>query len=324
MFKKLNITTLLIILVIVAAIYVIIKFTGQNERNFRSQLTSFEEDEVTKVEYIKQGDKDKKVTIEKQDGQWKVVQGNQTYNADSNRVSRMVAMMKDLKVDRVAAKDKTQWKKYEVNDSLSTRVKYYGSGDLITDLYIGKFSMSKPDNQQQMRRRRRPRRNMTTFVRLAHEQPVYAVNGYLSRAFPGDAAKLRNRTLVNATTGNINGVDFAGKYNYTLSRSSGKWMIKDRPADSAKADGYIATLAGLRGNQFADISNKSELSQPVQTGVIDRTGKDPVTIKAYKAPDAKSYDYIIHSSQNDKAWFTSSNRLFEKIFKKPGYFRQAD
>ncbi|MCF8309030.1 MAG: DUF4340 domain-containing protein [Bacteroidales bacterium] len=324
MFKKLNITTLLIILVIVAAIYVIIKFTGQDERNFRSQLTSYEEERVTKIEYIKQGDKDKKVTIEKQDGQWKVVQADQTYNADSNRVRRMVTMMKDLKVDRVAAKDKAQWEEYEVNDSLSTRVKYYDNGDLLTDLYIGKFSMSQPDNQQQMRRRRNARRNMTTFVRLAHERPVYAVNGFLSRAFPGDAGKLRDRTLVNATKGNINGVDFAGKYNYTLSRSSGKWMIKDRPADSAKAAGYMGTLAGLRGNQFADISNKSELSQPLQTGVIDRTGKDPVTIKAYNAPETKSYDYIIHSSQNDEVWFTSSNRLFEKIFKEPDYFRQVD
>ncbi|MCF8231865.1 MAG: DUF4340 domain-containing protein [Bacteroidales bacterium] len=320
MFKKLNITTLLIVLAAVVAFYAITKLTGRDERNFKSQLTSFEEDKVTKIEYVKQGNTDNMVSVEKQDGEWKVVRENQSYSADSNRINRMISVMKDLKVDRVAAKDDAQWAEYKVNDSLSTRVRFYANDNLLTDMYIGKFSMSKPQNQQQMRRRRKPRRNMTTFVRLAHEQPVYAVNGYLSMAFPGDAEKLRDRTLVKATKGSIKSVDFAGKYNYSLDRSTGQWKIEGQPADSAKAAGYIGTLAGLRGNTFADIGNKSELSQPIQTSVIDRSNNDPVTIKAYKAPRKKPYDYIIHSSQNEQAWFTGKKNLFDKIFKEPGYF----
>ena len=55
MFKKLDLKTLVIILVGLLALYLVLDYASENERNFKSQLTHFTKDEVTKIEYTKKG-----------------------------------------------------------------------------------------------------------------------------------------------------------------------------------------------------------------------------------------------------------------------------
>lgn len=320
MFKKLDPKTLLIILVGLLGLYLVLYYTSENERNFKSQLTAFDEDEVTKIEYSKEGDSENKITLERKDNGWITAQNEKTYSADSERISRMISQLNRLNVDRVEAKGEDAWDNYKVNDALSTRVKMYGDDEMLTDVFIGKFSFSQPEGQQQSPNQRRPtRQDMTTYVRLAGDPTVYAVNGFLSRLFPGDVDQLRDRTLVEASNAGINQIDFSGKYTYVLKSKAGSWKVDDRPADSATAASYVNILKTIRGNSFADIQQES-LSEPVQTAVIERGNDTSITIKAYEATGSKGYDYVINSSANEKAWFTSEGELFDRIFKKPTHF----
>lgn len=320
MFKKMNLKTLLIILVVVLGVYLVLDYTREDERNFKSQLTSFDKDKVSKIEYYKKGDFKNSVIINRQDGRWFVDKNNKQYPADSNRVNRMLNLLHSLSVDRVEANSQDKWKKYKVTDSLSTRVKVYSNGEVLTDIHLGKFSFSQPPNQQRMQqRRKRSQQEMTSFVRLAGEKPVYAVEGLLTMSFPGDVNQLRDRTLVNVSKGNIKRINFSGKYNYSLSSQSGKWMVDSKPADSATAASYINILGSLRGNSFADVQ-KSNLGQPLQTAVIERGSNGAVTVKAFEAPQDEKYNYIINSSLNKEAWFTSERNLFDRIFKAPSHF----
>lgn len=320
MFKKIDSKTLIIILVGLLALYVVLDYTSENERNFKSQLTDFSTDEVTKIEYSKEGDSENRITLERKDKGWITTQREKTFSADSKRISRMIAQLHRLSVDRIEAKGKDKWENYKVNDALSTRVKMYADEELLTDIFIGKFSFSQPESRQQSPNQRRPnRQNMTTYVRLAGEETVYAVKGFLSRLFPGDVDQLRDRTLVDATNGEINKIDFSGKYTYSLNSGTGSWRVDNRPADSATATSYVNILKTIRGNSFADIQQES-LSEPVQTAVIERVNDTPITIKAYEAPGSKEYNYVMNSSVNKGVWFTSEGNLFGRIFKNPSHF----
>lgn len=320
MFKKLNLKTLLIILVVVLGIYLILDYTADNERNFKSQLTSFDKDDVTRIEYYKKGDYKNSIIINRKKNGWFVDKNNKEFPADSNRIKRMIDLLHNLSVDRVEAKNKERWKKYKVSDSLSTRVKMYSDGELLTDIHLGKFSFSQPPNQQNMQQqRKRSRQDMTTFVRLAGEQPVYGVEGLLSMSFPEDEGQLRDKTIVNASKGSINKIKFEGKYNYTLKSTSGRWMVDNQPADSATAASYVNILKSVSGSAFAD-AEEGTLDQPVQTAVIERTNDEAITLKAYEAADNMDYDYIINSSVNSEAWFTDERNLFSRIFKERAHF----
>jgi len=319
MFKKMNLKTLLIILVVVLGVYLILDYTGDNERNFKSQLTSFDKDDVTRIEYYKKGDYENSIIITRKNNGWFVDKDNNEYPADSNRVKRMIDLLHNLKVDRVEAKNKERWKKYKVSDSLSTRVKMYAGEELLTDIHLGKFSFSQPPKQQKMQQqRRRSRQNMTTFVRLAGEQPVYGVKGLLSMSFPENVGQLRDKTIVEAK-GSINRIKFSGKYNYALNSTSGRWMVDSQPADSATAASYVNILKSVKGSAFADVQ-ESALGKPAQTAVIERTNDESITIKAYEAPSNINSDYIINSTANSEAWFTDKRNLFSRIFKERAHF----
>lgn len=320
MFKKLELKTLIIILVGLLAFYLVLDYVSENESNFKSQLTTFDKDEVTKIEYIKKGNQKNRTILERKDDGWTTIKNDKKFSADNQMVGRLISQLYKLSVDRVEAKGKDKWENYKVNEASSTRVKMYAEDELLTDIFIGKFSFSQPEGRQKSPRRRRPNReNMTTFVRLAGEEEVYAVNGFLSRLFPEDVNQLRDRTLVDATNGEINKIEFSGKYNYSLNSGTGSWKVDNRPADSATAASYVSILKTIRGNSFADVRQES-LSEPIQTAVIERASDTPITIKAYEAPGSKGYDYVMHSSVNKGAWFTSEGKLFDRIFKKPSHF----
>lgn len=322
MFKKLNLKTLLVILAVVLGIYLIAQYTDDSERNFRSQLTTFTKEKVNRIVYTKKGDDANTVTLRDVPSGWELKQGEKTFAADTTRVARMINQLYNLRAERVAAKRRDKWEKYEVTDSASTYVRMFRDDELLADIHLGKFSYTQPDQKQQRRMqqsRRRPRGKMTTFVRLAGEEPVYAVDGFLSMNFPKDANKLRNRSLVDASQHAITRVDLAGKYDYSLEKGPAGWSVNGNPADSATAASYVGILSTMNGGKFAEVDPET-LTEPVQTAVIERANKEGITLKAYPAPQDEGYKYVINSSANEKAWFTSEKNLFTRIFKDKEHF----
>ncbi len=317
MFKKLNLKTLLIVLAVVAGLYLVSRQWGDNNRSFRDVITDFNPEKVTSFSYTKRGGEE--VSLKRAEGKWVVSQGGKDYKSDSARVAAMLRQISSLKTKQLAAMNKDKWEEYQVTDSAGTFVEVRGADGLLSSLYIGKFSYKQPDKAQQTPMRQ-PQGEMTTYVRVNGEKEVYAVDGFLSMAFPSDINRLRDKTLIDFTKSQARQITVAGKDNYTLKKGPRKWMINGQQADSAKMVSYLNTLTRFNGKQFAERENVNKedgwkLTIQLEDGSV-------IELNAYlKESDSDKASYLVTSTQNEKAVFIMEKTAIDRLFKKQSYFR---
>jgi uncharacterized protein YneR len=192
MFKKFSSGVLIIILIVLLGIYGAVRFAPSKERTFRDKVMTFDPSGVTGISIQNPGKPP--VEIELSSGNWMVKDNGQEFPADSNSIRGMLKQLSDLPTKRYAGKGKDAWKKYEVTDSAGTLVTLRFSGKKTAQVYIGKFSYSMPKDQQQQQQYRQQQGDMTTFVRLADEKDVYAVDGFLKMNFNRDASQFRAKS----------------------------------------------------------------------------------------------------------------------------------
>ena len=84
--------------------------------------------------------------------------------------------------ERVAGLDRSSWTEFRVSDSTGTHVVLEEDGDVISDFYVGRVAFSQPPQQQQgYGRNQNP--IIKSHVRVADDEKVYLVDGYLSLMF---------------------------------------------------------------------------------------------------------------------------------------------
>lgn len=315
MFRKLNIKTLVIILVVLVAIYFITDMIGDRERSFRSTLVEVDTARVTDVIINLPGD-DKQIQLMRTgSGQWEVSTGTETYTADKNVVKKILNQYVEMKPERVAATSPGKWTQYEVNDTTGINVVLKDDGKELANVYIGKFSYSQqPQTQVQNPYQQQQRGKMTSFVRLADEDKVFAVDGFLKMEYQKDINAYRNKSLVSVNKSDISRVvfNYPGKQ-FTLSKEEEKWMLDGQAADSAKTVRYLGKIARLNSSNFVDPSTP-KAEDAVQTVRIEGNNFSPVQIKAYPTTDT-TMKYVVTSSYNPDAEFDGSKaNLHEKVF----------
>ncbi len=168
----------------------------KGKSTYKEEIVSIDSDAVTAVYLYPQNNGGQEIKMEKDDtGNWNITDetGN-VQTGDSSKISGMISMLETIKPQRVVSKNKEKWKEYKVEGSESTRVKVLEGSETTLDLYVGKFSVAQPkaappgsDPQavamQQQMQQQQQRPQMTSYVRLGGENPIYAVDGMLSFAF---------------------------------------------------------------------------------------------------------------------------------------------
>lgn len=317
MFKKINSTVLVVILIALVGIYYATRLFDSSDRSFREVVADVNPDEVTRV-VINDPQSAEIIDIRKEGDRWSVHKPSGNFPADSNVVANIIAQVGNLKTKRYAGKGEDQWKKYELTDSTATTVEFMSGGETLTKLMIGKFSYSMPKDQvqqqqQQMMGGRQPQGEMTSYVRLADEKDVYAVDGFLKMNFNRDADSYRDKTLVNVNPEDIQRVvlDYGGR-TMTLTRGEPGWMLNGTPADSAGAVNYIRGIARLSNPGFLPDDYSG---QPAAYKVnIEGNNFAPIELRAYPVSDT-NINYVVNSSHNPTAYFSGKQSdLFEKIF----------
>jgi hypothetical protein len=314
MFKKINTTILIVVLIILLGIYFAARFFDTSDRSFREIIVEVEPEKVTQV-VINDPQNDKPVNIMKEGDRWFVVKPSGKYPADTNVVKNIIAQVGSLKTKRYAGKGEDQWDKYQVTDSAATTVELIDRDETLTRLMIGKFSynMPKDQNQQQMMGRQQQQGDMTTYVRLADENEVYAVDGFLKMNFNRDPDSYRDKTLVSVNQSDIQRVEFNYDGRQTLLERTGQgWTLGGTPADSASVLNYVRTLSKLSSSNFLneDYSGR-QASHKVN---IQGNNFVPIELAAYPVSDT-NINYAIYSSHNPTAYFNGKKSdLFEKIF----------
>lgn len=312
MFKKINIKTLIIIFAVLTAL-VVLNFMVQNkkgDRNFKQFVAKIDTSAVTGIEISPKGDKESFKLI-KEDGNWKVAIKESNFNADNRVIESLLKELNELKPERIAGKSDKKWDKFEVNDSLGSKLRVFEGSELTADLVVGKFSYKQLGGQMQMMQGGQGGYKVTTYLRDAGEETVYAIDGMLSMTVNRDANSFRNRMLLQTQKDNITQMAFSyPDSSFTLSKETGTWTINGLQVDSMEVDKYLNSIAYLSGNTFSDEASTGNALYKVS---VQGNNMSPVEIAAFPADSTNNF--IISSSDNTGTYFTDPNlTITNKLF----------
>ncbi len=316
MFSKLNTKVLIGVfaVLLLIALFAMLRNNSQSavsrNRTFESELTDFDSTAVSKIILYP---KNYAVSIElsKTDKKWFVKNEGSEYNADPGAIKSMLGSLIEMRATRIAANDKSQWEKYEVTDSLATRVQVYSGKKVVADVYIGKFSYQQPKNQNPYMQQQG---KMTSYVRMENGKEVYAVNGFLAMTFNRQPNDFRNRSLINSSKDQWTRLSFTGPQEiFNLTKQGTSWMIDGLETDSTTTAKFLNSLNRLNSSDFIEPSTLVS-DNPVYTLTIE--GENiPAPIKIYAHEADTSNKFAISSSLNQGTYFSGGKSdLFDKVF----------
>lgn len=317
MFKKLNLKVLLALLVILGAIFAISEFTGDKERSFSRVLVAVDTAKVEQVR-IQMPEGESEIILNRTgESDWQVTAEDNTYPADQSVVRSILAQFAEIKPERIAATSKDRWEEYEVSESTAIRVKLNSGNKNLADVYFGKFSFSQPPQaQQQMQQQMQQQQQgtMTSFVRKAGEDQVYAVEGFLRTTYQSDVNSYRNKKLVNIKKNDVSRLVFDyTDFQFTVEKADNRWMINNQPADSLKTERYLSRLARLSSSGFVSPSTP-KTSDATHKLRIEGNNFNPIELRAFPTTDT-TINHVVTSSMNPGAEFDGSKaQLFERTF----------
>jgi len=302
MFNKNSNKNLWIVLVIliIAVVLIFSSESTKNERSFKKDLVDIDTAAVTEILLYPKSQHGKEVKLVKDNDEWKVdADSGKQYLVPHSKVENLFNQLLRIKPERVAARSKDKWKEYKI-DSTSTRVQVKEDGDKVLDLMIGKFSYQQP-------------RSMSTYVKLADDNDIYEVDGFLDITFNKGVNSFRDETIVRSDKSKWNKLTFdADKLNdsFELVNVDNHWQINGNKTDSIKTEKALNTLSRLTNNSYINLG-KDKFPRQTAKLTIEVNGGDPITITAYQ----DSTNYIIESSQNPDNYF-DGKKVGDKIFLK--------
>lgn len=309
MFRKTRIAVLLVTLLVLLGIYLIVKYNQSEDRTFRSKVLSFAPELVTSLEVSDPASGEVEIILDGEGGCLLKSEGKE-YPGEADAVQNALAMLNSLTTESIMATSSDKWEEYKVDEDQAIRVKIYEEGDLVGDLFIGKF-----DFKQLPPRRpgEQPQTKMTSYVRPEEEDQVYAVNGLLRSNFQGGKDPFRDRKLMDAKHTDISKLTMKGpEGELLLDMTTPEWTLNGMPVDSVKTDRQLRRLGRLRSTGFIDNVDLSG-SQPAYTLLLEGSTFEPVTIKAYPADSLIGF-YITSSLNEGSVFDGSKSNLFEKAF----------
>ncbi len=315
MFKKLNTTSLLIVLLVLLAVYFVSRHTANQERSFKDVLTDFDQSQVEKVVYTPP--EKPAIEIRKKAGSWEVNHEGQAYQTDTARVMNMLNQISNMQTKSIAAKKPDKWNEYEVSDTSGISVEVFGKNNQkLTEFMVGKFSYQQ---QQQQATGQQPNVDMTSYIRLQSDEVVYGVDGFLKMTFPDDVDQWRDKTLVSVDEQTVNSIRFRGKQEYSLNRNGAKWMINDQPADSAKMQQYLSGIQRFAGQ---NITEQEPQGEPVMTCEISIENQPATEVEAYASgmQEQEQITYLVKSTQNPELVFSMPENMVQRLFKAKEHF----
>ncbi|GAF01783.1 DUF4340 domain-containing protein [Saccharicrinis fermentans] len=260
MFRKFNLKTLSVTFGVLLAIVVITYFVDRSKgvNTLKSVLFHIQTEDINSVVVYPKVLNGGKIELKKEGDIWKVWADGKSYNGDAGIISGLIHQVNDLKPLRLASKNKDSWKKYELTDSLSSKIELLKDAEVLETLYIGKFSYvqskQNPMMMQQYPYQRGPQGTMTTYVRAGKDHEVYAVEGFLGSTVNRNVDAFRNKQILKVDKNNLSKISFTypADSSFTMIKNEDTWMSDGVALDSAKVANYLSKISSLRGSSFTD------------------------------------------------------------------------
>jgi hypothetical protein len=308
---------LVIVLAIAVGAYLLLTYTQNKERNFRTGLIDFDTTLVNRIEIAPPSPAEKIILLKDSDS-WRVKKANNSYAADIGSIKNLMLQLDGSEIKNVAANTSSDWDKFKTTDVQGTRVRFLNNSKILSDIILGKFEYIQPESQQQANPyMRQPQGEMLTYARIAGEDNVYTIDGMISLGMGKKADDYRDKKVTSLTYDNLNELsfDYTDEKAFKLVKREGKWYIDQAEADSAITGKYLRSIINLAGKAFYNTEIQNEHHSSKLT-ILQSTG-DIIEIKAFEI-DTSSV--VITSSLNPtNSILDKDKKLAEKLFVNQAY-----
>lgn len=325
MSKKSRSRNLIIVFVVLLAAILIINYlkSRNGERSFKKEVVSLDTSKITSIKIYPQLEilkpAPEAVNIVRSGNIWKIKNDSTDAQVDKDKINGILSYLLSMKPDRISGTEKSEWKKFQVTDSLALRVKVFNDKNCLTDFYVGKYLYKKPKVKKFD-----TRDNLYTYVRLADDDIIYCVKGFLRMVFSDNIRMLRDKNLMKLKKDNIKKISFSFPDNssYSLVKQDEKWLISNKETDSLTTDKYIKSLLNLSNSNFIKNESKIKLSNPDCILKVEGDNFTPQIINAFKTDEGK---IILSSSRNQGSKFDGDKLdFFKRIFpEKKSFFEKS-
>lgn len=263
-------------------------------RSFKDVLVKVDTSLVNKIIFHPKGNSSR-ITMQKNGNGWTADNGEYQISATSNSVNSLLMPSTEIKTLQLISKNESKWAEYEVDDDAGKKVELYNGNQLLCAFYVGRFSF----NQNT--------RSAKTYIRLADENDIYVVDGFLSMSYDKQFDDFRNKKLVNGLQlDDISQVRIeANDFNFSISKDiNNHWIdTNEGEVDSLKAINAIRSVVNLRGNEILSGFNASQNEQ-IRLLLESNSGKPGEQISIYQNPAG---GFAVKSSSNDDVFFKSDS-----------------
>jgi hypothetical protein len=309
--KKINNKTLIIILIVLVGIFALVRIfrTPTKRSNLKKELVSLDTATVTQIKLIPKVD-GAEITFKREGTKWTVTKFGKEYNVDLGAANSLLGQLVGLKPQKMVSSKKEKWNDYQVGDS-TTSVQVFAGSDAVADLKIGRIGFNQnPAQMQQQQYGGGGFGGAFTYVRVADEDEVYTVDGFLESSFNRSLNDFRNKTLIRLNTDDVTKLSFNyPDSGFVAEMRNKKWWIGTVAADSNKIKTYLNQLNFKNAASFADdfVANR----QPDLSLVVDGATGTLVALQAWK----RKNDWVLASSQQPNVYFSSEGSgLFQTLF----------
>jgi hypothetical protein len=297
MFKQFTNKQLLIVFLVLLGLYALsFAFGGKKSGSFRKNLAVVDTAQVNKIE-IDAAKAESAFSLSKSDLNWQLQTGDKTVSADRQKVKNALGSLALLEATQLVARDPEQWAEYQVDEEGGTRVKLQQGGETLLDLVIGRFEYKQS--------------GLMSYVRLADEEDVYLVKGFLDATFNQEGDAWRNYALLRGNASDWMNVTFTyPDSSFQLFKGmDNTWRLSDSTeVDQTEVTSYLSAISSLTGSEFVDNPPAGAATQKVE--VADASGK-AIALSAYPADTS----YVVNSSFNPEAYFDgAAGDLYSKVF----------
>jgi len=179
MSSKGNNTFKLILLLVLLIIGFYLLYNNRESKrggsDFKKEFLSKKESELVDEILVKSKDNEE-LRLKKDTKGWFVKNQISSFEANQEMVENFIQELSNITSERLVARSKDKWKKFEVSDSLATVISVYKKQSLLNTIYIGKHSF--PSKQSI----NTPKRSTPTktYYRVEGFDEVFQTNGLIA------------------------------------------------------------------------------------------------------------------------------------------------
>jgi hypothetical protein len=245
-------------------------------------------------------------TLHHTDGQWIVSNGLLSLPAQTDRLLIILNQLDTIQTLELMSNQPADWDRYGLGNGAGTRITIFTEDGQKEDFIIGKTDFD-PELQKSI-----------AYLRLAGQNEVFAVNGFLPFQLERHFNDFRNRELLDRSRPQLfpeqlqyQSLDTLLQFRFGEKNQSASPFI-----DSAALVAYFDRIDQAKSSLFADdfdeLSAGRYFHQQIKLYFEDK--KDSVWLSCYR-DSTRIKPFIIHSSDNPRSYFYSDSvGLYKMIF----------